>query len=157
MQYLWPLASVAIAGGIFFSSAMPGDASGEASMSIIHRVMAWFPFLPFTADTLNFILRKGAHFVVFFALAFSLMHALKYYIKKPARLFFWAWGISAAYGILDELHQLFVPGRGCEIRDMVINAAGAACGAALVRVWLLRGQRHIVEGSDSSLEKNTYS
>jgi hypothetical protein len=81
MQWLWPVASLMVAGGIFYSSSMPGYASGGASMGIVERVMGWLPFLPFSADTLNFILRKGAHFAVFFTLAFCVAQALKYYLQ----------------------------------------------------------------------------
>jgi VanZ family protein len=70
-------------------------------------------------------------------------------------LFLSAWGAGALYGVLDEIHQYFVPGRACMVSDMAINAAGALVGAGLVYVWLLRKRRHIVEGSDSSACKTT--
>jgi VanZ family protein len=148
MRYIWPLLALAVAGGIFYSSSMPGEASGGASMSIIHRIVEWVPFIPFSVDTLHYILRKGAHFTVFLVLAFCVAHSLKYYMKRRL-LFFLAWGIAAFYGVLDEIHQYFVPGRACEILDMVINASGAFVGAGIYLLWLLRKPLHIVEGSDS--------
>lgn len=51
-----------------------------------------------------------------------------------------AWLISAAYGVSDEFHQSFVPGRSPNVIDWVADAAGAAVaisavvlGARLVR------------------------
>ncbi len=38
--------------------------------------------------------------------------------------------ISSAYGISDEIHQLFVPGRTCDVFDWLADTAGAAVGAA---------------------------
>jgi VanZ family protein len=37
-----------------------------------------------------------------------------------------AWIISAAYGVSDELHQYFVPGRSTSAIDWVADALGAA-------------------------------
>ncbi|MCL2604657.1 MAG: VanZ family protein [Defluviitaleaceae bacterium] len=153
-RYVWPILAVAVAAGIFFSSSMPGEDSGEASMSIIAKMLEWFPSIPFGEDTLNFILRKGAHFTVYLILAFCVTHSLKYY-SKGRRLAFLSWGIAAFYGVTDEIHQYFVPGRACTVSDMLINAAGAAAGTGLVLLWLLYRKRHIVEGSDSSNHENT--
>ena len=32
------------------------------------------------------------------------------------------------YAISDEVHQLFVPGRGGQVKDIVIDSAGAIVG-----------------------------
>jgi VanZ family protein len=36
------------------------------------------------------------------------------------------------YGALDELHQLLVPGRSCDIRDLAADVTGALLGLLLV-------------------------
>ncbi|MDR1908536.1 MAG: VanZ family protein [Spirochaetaceae bacterium] len=38
--------------------------------------------------------------------------------------------LAAAYGIIDEVHQSFVPGRNCSLRDWFADVAGAALGVA---------------------------
>lgn len=43
--------------------------------------------------------------------------------------------LSTAYGLSDELHQLFVPGRVAEVRDLVADAAGATAGVGFVWAW----------------------
>ena len=43
--------------------------------------------------------------------------------------------LSAAYGLTDEFHQSFVPGRTAEARDLAADAAGGAAGAGLVWGW----------------------
>jgi VanZ family protein len=40
--------------------------------------------------------------------------------------------LSALYGVTDELHQAFVPGRNSDWRDVVADAAGSVLGAAVV-------------------------
>jgi VanZ family protein len=46
--------------------------------------------------------------------------------------------ICAAYGIFDELHQLFIPGRDCDPFDAAADILGSAAGAGLY--VLLRGK-----------------
>jgi VanZ family protein len=41
-------------------------------------------------------------------------------------------GAAAAYGILDEIHQSFVPGRDCNVWDWAADTIGAALGAGAV-------------------------
>ena len=41
--------------------------------------------------------------------------------------------LCAAYGVTDEIHQLFVPGRQAAVADLVKDVAGAAVGAWLYR------------------------
>ena len=43
--------------------------------------------------------------------------------------------LGAAYGVTDELHQSFVPGRTPELRDAAADALGSAAGAGLVWAW----------------------
>lgn len=43
--------------------------------------------------------------------------------------------LSVAYGLLDEWHQSFVPGRSSEWRDVMADAAGASLGAGAAWAW----------------------
>ena len=43
--------------------------------------------------------------------------------------------IAAVYGIADEAHQGFVPGRECSLLDWVMDAAGATIAVALLYRW----------------------
>ena len=48
--------------------------------------------------------------------------------------------VASAYGVTDEFHQLFVPGRACDPVDWMVDTAGAALGALLAHVALRRFQ-----------------
>ncbi|MDR2019268.1 MAG: VanZ family protein [Treponema sp.] len=37
--------------------------------------------------------------------------------------------IASVYGVIDEIHQYFVPGRDCSLLDWIADALGAAAGA----------------------------
>lgn len=155
LQYLWPIFSLGVAGLLFYSSHMQGEASGGASMGIVEQFQQLLPFLQrFDADTLHFLLRKAAHFAAYFSLGLCMAHTLKYYVSGT-RWWLSAWGVTSLYGILDELHQHFIPGRRMMAADMVLNAVGAAAGILIVWLYLKRRPPHIVEGSDSSASGET--
>lgn len=48
--------------------------------------------------------------------------------------------VSAAYGVLDEVHQYFVPGRYLSLTDVAMNLAGCLLGGA----WALLRDRDFV-------------
>lgn len=45
----------------------------------------------------------------------------------------WAWGVAIAFGISDEFHQRFTPGRFFDLGDWLADSVGSAVG-----VWLSR-------------------
>jgi len=49
-----------------------------------------------------------------------------------------AWVLSVAYGIFDEVHQSFVPGRDSAISDLIADGLGAG-GALLALAFARRG------------------
>jgi VanZ family protein len=50
--------------------------------------------------------------------------------------FFVTAGIAAFYGLSDEIHQSFVPGRDANVWDWIADALGAFAGAGLAAVVL---------------------
>ncbi len=83
-------------------------------------------------DGFSFIVRKAAHFC-----EYALLGALWYlWLRELKFAPFLALGASALYAVTDEIHQHFVPGRSCQLRDVLIDSGGAACGifAAFVLV-----------------------
>lgn len=123
---------------IFLFSARPGPESSMDSawvgMLILRLVRPGFSALPKAeqlrmADGISFIVRKCAHATEYAILSGLIWNALKgsfpISIKRRA---FLAWGFTVLYAITDEIHQMFVPGRSCELRDVLIDAAGALAG-----------------------------
>jgi VanZ family protein len=60
------------------------------------------------------------------------MAALLQHSLDMKRRFVLALGISIIYAITDEVHQLFVHGRGGQFSDVCIDAGGALIGVLLV-------------------------
>jgi len=44
---------------------------------------------------------------------------------------------ASLYGLIDELHQLLVPGRSCEFLDWFAEFSGALIGVLIIK-WLLK-------------------
>lgn len=77
------------------------------------------PFLPV------WVIRKIAHMTLYAILAFcAACSQIKPSFKKV--LLF-----CACYACTDEFHQLFIPGRSGEIRDVCIDSLGACIGFLL--------------------------
>lgn len=55
------------------------------------------------------------------------------------------WVLATLYGISDEIHQAFVPGRFPSLGDLVADALGAALGAWLVAYLVRRSKRTNLE------------
>ena len=49
--------------------------------------------------------------------------------------------ISSLYGVTDEYHQLFVPGRSFDVLDMLADTIGSVAGASAVGAWSIIRRR----------------
>jgi VanZ family protein len=77
-----------------------------------------------------------AHLALYAVLGALLWRATRRTGHRPfaARPALWALAIGWGYGVLDELHQAFVPTRTPDVIDMLIDGIGAAAGIALAIV-----------------------
>ncbi len=79
-------------------------------------------------------LHNAAHVVAFGALSGLVWLAL-----RAPRAGAKAWGavaLAACYGVVDELHQMYVPRRMASAGDVVSDLAGALLCVGLARWWL---------------------
>lgn len=79
---------------------------------------------------------KGVHFCVYAALGLLVIRASSITWPERGRLRVILFGALATvlWGLSDELHQAFVPGRSSELLDLLADALGALTAAA---VWAL--------------------
>ena len=123
----WGLSLLCMA-AIFYFSAQTADDSSLQSGRLLRLFQAIFG-----SSVTDFIVRKCAHFIEYAALAFCLNGAL--YFTKNRFLPVWATTVASLYAVSDEIHQLFVEGRACQVRDWAIDTLAAVCSALLF--WLL--------------------
>lgn len=80
----------------------------------------------------DFIIKKLAHLTEYAVLAVLLYRALKSSGVEKKKAGYWAILITLFYGITDEFHQNFTPGREPKIRDVVIDTIGGGLGIYLI-------------------------
>ena len=159
LKKLWRLLpAILLMALIFYFSAEDATASAQSS----GNTMLWLLRLFHVSDTdaivqnselyslLDFCIRKGAHFSLYTVLGFLLSFA---WTAHPSIL---RWK-RAAYAVLcgifyaasDELHQYFVPGRACQVRDVCIDTVGVLLGFALFALlcWLVNRHRRKKNGT----------
>jgi VanZ family protein len=78
----------------------------------------------------------SAYFILSVLLNLTMMFQGKYLLlKRKAWLFTIL--IIITYAGLDEVHQLFIPGRDCEFLDWVSDSSGVLLGIGLVRLLVI--------------------
>lgn len=88
---------------------------------------------------------KPTHSLAYAGLAVTVVRALAGGLGAPVawRTALGAIAITAGYGLTDEFHQSFVPGRFAEVSDVVANTIGACIGTAACWGWsIISRSRH---------------
>ena len=134
---------VAWMGFIFSMSAQNSDVSSNTSGDTIRVVLSLVPefedqskeFQEQVIEDLQFIARKSAHFIAYMILGIlSILLLLQFSsINKMPQI---ALIFCIAYAISDEIHQFFVPGRACQLRDVLIDSTGSLTGIILVLLFI---------------------
>lgn len=79
-------------------------------------------------DLLTFLTRKAAHIIAYFILGILAFNIIRAYNLNTKRAILFSILFAFLYAVSDEIHQLFVPGRSGEIRDVLIDTTAAALG-----------------------------
>lgn len=136
---------------IFCLSAQTADVSSGTSgrfITVLVKIFNWkFDELPIEAQTeiiesFQFLVRKTAHFTIYFILGALSLLSVVTYRQIPFVLRAVIGGvISLGYSISDELHQTLVAGRSGEIRDVLIDFCGAALAIFLICIFIKLNKR----------------
>ncbi len=81
---------------------------------------------------------KIAHAVAFGVLAFIITWLARRRWRSVALAMALGVVLSTLYGVTDELHQIYVPGRDAGLPDLAANAVGAIIGALVAGVLMRR-------------------
>lgn len=79
------------------------------------------------AENLNNIIRKLAHFGIYLILGILVYNLLLCYFNNK-RAVLLTLIVCLLYAISDEIHQLFIPGRSGQIKDVLIDFSGSFSG-----------------------------
>jgi VanZ family protein len=98
---------------------------------------------------------KVAHAVAYGTLALAVLHGLTRAWRRRIGLpqVVLAIAVATLYGISDEWHQSFVPGRSTELLDLVADAVGAAAAAVTVWAWSILRPFRPAEASNEAVPR----
>ncbi len=152
LLFLWML-SFAQYNLILAYSATPAKESAAESRWVSKKITkaldGVFKSKKFSTNTklvanIHRIIRKVAHFVIYFILGFLMF--MFFYVAADA-------DIQKALGVallvclvgaaFDEVSQLFVPGRSGQIKDVVLDFSGSCCGCLLFCGLVLKHKKRL--------------
>ena len=130
---------------IFIMSSFGHNSSDAQSNLFVDFIAQNFPHVRhglennlISLSTLIFLVRKTAHFTEYAILGslffINLRNTPKDLIKRPLVISIL---FSFLYACTDELHQIFVPGRSAQFRDVLIDTLGASFGCLLIHTLLI--------------------
>ncbi len=166
MAAAWLLSLAAVAGWawvIWGFSAAPDLTSSSMSRLVCEKLADLWIFLArpemtpqarfALIESLQFPVRKAAHFTEYAILGSLLVFHVRAALKmaepeKPVfdgrpvftiirrRPFIGGMAAGILYAVIDEIHQIFVPGRACRAADVCIDSAGLLAGTLLTLVFI---------------------
>lgn len=113
---------------IFTMSSFNATESSNQSNFIVNIIVNIFNIN--NIELVSIIIRKLAHFTEYLILGLLTYNLIKSYNKKA----YIAIIICILYAISDEIHQIFVPGRRCQILDMTIDSIGSITGIYILKI-----------------------
>lgn len=118
---------------IFIFSAQDASASQKLSDGILYNLLSFF-HVEFLFEHFGTVIRKLAHFVLYFSLGLStvlmfyeMLDFTKLVFPAPVSAFV----VCFLYAISDEIHQFFVPGRSMQVSDVILDSVGAVTAILL--------------------------
>lgn len=137
-QIFCGIMTIAVMVCIFLFSCENADDSSDTSGNFVNLIISIFygdyDELPLWEQeeirgNISHFIRKTAHFTIFAALgffAFLTSGQKKLLCKGTAAVLIFC----GLYAVSDEIHQYFVPGRACMLRDMLLDTCGSLAGIA---------------------------
>lgn len=126
---------------IFSFSARDADRSEKDSGHVGRLVGEWFMpgFREWNEarqerfiEAVDFPVRKTAHATEYAILGMLVLGTIYEGKRHPVYNYGISWLIATGYAATDEFHQLFVPGRSGQIRDVLIDSGGVLTGLIFI-------------------------
>lgn len=129
---------VALLGFVYFFSSMDYFKTNDVSKKFTKSIARIIGKSKSEAELNRFVnkantfIRKLAHLFLFCMLGIFISFVMKLRYKLENKYNLISIAICMMFGMLDELHQKFVPGRSSKLTDVLIDTIGATLGIILV-------------------------
>ena len=121
---------------IFIMSHTNGNDSSNQSNFIAEIILK---VINIDRDTLTFIIRKAAHMSEYAILLLLLYYALRLHTLSLSLL------VTFIYACSDEFHQLFIPGRSGQFKDVLIDTSGALIMLMIIFLWQRKKKSKLIK------------
>lgn len=130
---------------IFLFSSETGAESSGKSDPLAHNIVSTiseltdvdYDKLYSKIDIVITIIRKSAHFIEYFILGILVIRVLKDYNNISNKLCIIGLIICFLYSCSDEIHQIFVPDRSGELKDVLLDTS-ASCISIYVYYYIYK-------------------
>lgn len=135
---------------IFYFSSQEASESKGTSSRFIKTIVKIIDFndnlseeeIENISESLSVFIRKTAHFSIYALLGIIFSLLLSQYKTYGMRQFLFSIIFCFLYACSDEIHQLFVPGRSGEIKDVLLDTIGGTFGSGIIKILLIgRGKK----------------
>ena len=121
---------------IFGFSNQDSKTSGGISQKVTEFIIKFIPSIQQkeenqreeVIDIIESVIRKIAHFSIYTLVGFLLMSLMGTYKIKEINQIGTSLIIGVIYASTDEIHQAFIPGRGPQITDVMLDSLGVLTG-----------------------------
>ena len=117
---------------IFIMSSFDSVESSNQSNFIVDIIANIFKIE--NIELLSFIIRKLAHYTEYIILGFLVINMFTK--NNINNLYLISIILCIIYATSDEIHQIFIPGRSCQLRDILIDSIGSITGIYLYKLYL---------------------
>lgn len=124
---------------IFLLSNESADGSSARSDMIVEILQSLG--MSGSAEALSAFVRKTAHMMMYAVLGVLVVWAFVAIRRVAVGVIARSLLIICVFAVSDELHQMFIPGRSAEIRDVIIDMVGATIGVGIAGWLLTRGRQ----------------
>lgn len=135
-QILYLILIVAWMAVVFAFSNQPAEESSQTSGGITEKVVRIIVKEPEkvpqeTIDIIETVIRKLAHFTIYSIGGFLIVSFMNTTNMTNKQKIIYSIIVAIIYACTDEIHQFFVEGRSCELRDVIIDSMGASTGVGV--------------------------
>ena len=125
---------------VFKFSSQPSTVSSQLSGGITRAILNFFNLLEGKTieqqSQIETIVRKLEHYSIYTIGGILIISHVNLYKISTNKKVIVSQLIGILYAATDEIHQLFVPGRNGEIRDVCIDSLGVITGIIIILIIL---------------------